>query len=68
MQLIATTHDLTELCHRLATHSYITVDTEFLRETTFWPMLCVVQLASEDEAAAVDARSPKASTWRRFSR
>ena len=55
MQLIATTQDLTELCHRLATHPYITVDTEFLRETTFWPKLCVVQLASEDEAAAVDA-------------
>ena len=55
MNLIATTHDLTELCHRLASHPYITVDTEFLRETTFWPRLCVVQLASEDEAAAVDA-------------
>ncbi len=55
MKLIDTTHDLTELCSRLATQSYITVDTEFLRETTFWPMLCVVQLASEDEAAAVDA-------------
>ena len=55
MHLIDTTHDLTELCHRLAAHPYITVDTEFLRETTFWPKLCVVQLASEDEAAAVDA-------------
>ena len=55
MNLIATTQDLTDLCHRLATHSYITVDTEFLRETTFWPKLCVVQLASEDEAVAVDA-------------
>ena len=55
MKLIDTTHDLTELCARLATHAYITVDTEFLRETTFWPMLCVVQLASEHEAAAVDA-------------
>ena len=55
MNLISTTHDLTELCHRLAAHAYITVDTEFLRETTFWPKLCVVQLASEDEAVAVDA-------------
>ncbi|MDR3461776.1 MAG: ribonuclease D, partial [Beijerinckiaceae bacterium] len=42
-------------CQRLAAHPYVTVDTEFLRETTFWPKLCVVQLASEDEAAAVDA-------------
>ena len=55
MKLIDTTHDLAALCSRLATHPYITVDTEFLRETTFWPMLCVVQLASDDEAAAVDA-------------
>jgi ribonuclease D len=55
MTLITTTADLTALCDRLAKHPYITVDTEFLRETTFWPKLCVVQLASEDEAAAVDA-------------
>lgn len=55
MTLIATTQELTELCRRLAEHPYITVDTEFLRETTFWPKLCVVQLASEDEAVAVDA-------------
>ncbi|MGD0633313.1 MAG: ribonuclease D [Beijerinckiaceae bacterium] len=55
MTLVATTQDLAELCQRLATHPYVTVDTEFLRETTFWPKLCVVQLASVDEAAAVDA-------------
>ena len=58
MHLIATTQELTDLCHRLAAHPYITVDTEFLRETTFWPKLCVVQLASEDEAVAVDALAP----------
>lgn len=55
MTLIASTEALTALCQRLATHSYVTVDTEFLRETTFWPKLCVVQLASDEEAAAVDA-------------
>ncbi len=55
MSLIATTRELTEICRRLAAHPFITVDTEFLRETTFWPKLCVVQLASVDEAAAVDA-------------
>jgi ribonuclease D len=42
----------------MARHDYITVDTEFHRETTFWPILCVVQLASEDEALAIDALSP----------
>lgn len=55
MKLIATTQDLTDVCRRLAAHPFITVDTEFLRETTFWPKLCVVQLASSDEAVAVDA-------------
>lgn len=55
MTLIATTRDLCDLCDRLARHSFVTVDTEFLRETTFWPKLCVVQLASDDEAVAVDA-------------
>ena len=55
MALIATTRELTDLCHRLANFPYVTVDTEFLRETTFWPKLCVVQLASDDEAVAVDA-------------
>ena len=55
MTLISTTLDLSALCKRLAAHPYVTVDTEFLRETTFWPKLCVVQLASDDEAVAIDA-------------
>lgn len=55
MSLITTTDDLAALCSRLATHPYVTVDTEFMRETTFWPKLCVIQLASDDEAAAIDA-------------
>jgi ribonuclease D len=55
MSLITTTQELAEVCTRLARHPYLTVDTEFLRETTFWPKLCVVQLASDEEAVAVDA-------------
>jgi ribonuclease D len=55
MSLITTSTDLAALCTRLSAHPYVTVDTEFLRETTFWPKLCVIQLASEDEAAAIDA-------------
>ena len=43
------------LCKRLAQHPFVTVDTEFLRETTFWPKVCVIQLASPEEAAAIDA-------------
>jgi ribonuclease D len=55
MSLITKTRDMAEVCQRLARHRYVTVDTEFLRETTFWPKLCVVQIASEDEAVAIDA-------------
>ena len=46
MDLITTTADLAAVCDRLAGHPIITVDTEFLRETTYYPLLCVVQMAS----------------------
>jgi ribonuclease D len=55
MELITTTGDLARTCERLAAHPVITVDTEFLRETTYYPLLCVVQMASPDEAVIVDA-------------
>jgi ribonuclease D len=58
MDLIESTKDLAAACQRLSRHSFVTVDTEFLRETTFWPQLCVVQVASDDEALAIDALSP----------
>src|SRR6516162_11300579 len=55
MDLITTTSELEAACERLAKHPVITVDTEFLRETTYYPLLCVVQMASPDEAIVVDA-------------
>src|SRR6187200_1282905 len=55
MSLITTTSDLADACARLAKHPFITVDTEFLRETTYYPKLCVIQVASADEAIVVDA-------------
>jgi ribonuclease D len=55
MDLISTTAELTAFCDRLAKHRVITVDTEFLRETTYYPLLCVVQMASADEGAVIDA-------------
>jgi ribonuclease D len=55
MHLITETGDLAAACARLARHPYVTVDTEFLRETTFWPRLCVVQMAGPDEAVVIDA-------------
>jgi ribonuclease D len=55
MDLITTTAELTSVCARFAKYPVITVDTEFLRETTYYPLLCVIQLASPDEAIAIDA-------------
>ncbi|GLR88714.1 ribonuclease D [Bradyrhizobium iriomotense] len=55
MDLITTTADLAAACSRLAEHPVITVDTEFLRETTYYPLLCVVQMASPQEAVVIDA-------------
>jgi ribonuclease D len=58
MDLITTTSDLAAACSRLAQHKVITVDTEFLRETTYYPLLCVVQMASAEEAVVIDTLSP----------
>lgn len=55
MDVITTTQELASACKRLAAHDYVTVDTEFLRETTFWPKLCVIQMAGPDTAVIVDA-------------
>ncbi len=55
MDLVTTTSALEEACDRLGRHPFVTVDTEFLRESTFWPKLCVVQMAGPDEAVVVDA-------------
>src|SRR5258708_12657902 len=54
MHLITTTSELAAVCARLAKHNVITVDTEFLRETTYYPLLCVVQMASAEEAVVID--------------
>jgi ribonuclease D len=55
---ITTTRDLAAACARLARHPFVTVDTEFLRETTYYPLLCVAQIASADEAIVIDALAP----------
>lgn len=53
--LISTTHALDAVCERMRGETFVTVDTEFMREKTYWPELCVVQLASESEVAVIDA-------------
>ena len=54
MKPIDSTEELSAACARLAHHPFITIDTEFIRETTFWPELCLVQVASADEALLID--------------
>jgi ribonuclease D len=56
--LITATDALDALCTRLRAESFVTVDTEFMRERTYWPELCVVQLASDTDVAVVDALAP----------
>jgi ribonuclease D len=58
MSLIADTASLAAFCHRLQGVPYITVDTEFVREKTYWPQLCLVQVAGPDEAWAIDPLAP----------
>ncbi|HEX4111370.1 MAG TPA: ribonuclease D [Stellaceae bacterium] len=55
---ITTTAELAAACRRMAAHPFVTVDTEFLRETTYYPLLCVAQMASPDEALVIDALAP----------
>jgi ribonuclease D len=59
MQPITTTGELADTCARLAEHPFVTVDTEFLRESTYYPKLCVAQMASTEEAVVVDALAPE---------
>jgi ribonuclease D len=58
MQPITTKSELAAVCRRMAAHPFVTVDTEFLRETTYYPLLCVAQMASPDEAVVIDALAP----------
>lgn len=54
MKLVVQTDDLAAFCTAARSHPFVTIDTEFLRETTYWPKLCLVQLATEDDAILVD--------------
>ena len=55
MFLISDSDNLHAFCAKAAESSYVTVDTEFIREKTYWPQLCLVQLAIENTAVAIDA-------------
>jgi ribonuclease D len=59
MNLITTTAALKKACRELAAHDHIAVDTEFMRDVTFWPKLCLIQMAAPgSDVALVDAQAP----------
>jgi ribonuclease D len=55
--LISDSASLAALVDRLSKHPFIAVDTEFMRENTYWPDLCLIQVASPEEAAAIDPKA-----------
>jgi ribonuclease D len=58
VKLITDSGELAEFCARLSAAEFVTVDTEFMRERTYWPRLCLVQLAGADEYAGIDPLAP----------
>ena len=58
MSLITDTAALAAFCGREARSKYLAVDTEFIRDKTYWPRLCLVQIAGAHDAVAVDALAP----------
>ena len=58
MTLVSDSRAVGELCRRLAEEPYVCVDTEFMRERTYYSRLCLVQLAGAHDAVAIDALAP----------
>ncbi|HAD25031.1 MAG TPA: ribonuclease D, partial [Alphaproteobacteria bacterium] len=54
MRVITDTAALSDCCNRLAKAEFITVDTEFIRDKTYWPRLCLIQIAGPEDELIVD--------------
>ena len=58
MEIITTNEALRAVCSRLSKAGFVTVDTEFMRDSTFWPILCLIQLAGPEDEVIVDPLAP----------
>src|SRR5215831_17867288 len=58
MTLIAESGALAAFCRRQHPAEFVAIDTEFMRDKTYWPQLCLVQIAGPEEAAAIDTLAP----------
>jgi ribonuclease D len=58
MDIVTTTAELEALCAALSHDSFIAVDTEFMREQTYWPVLCLIQVAGGERQAIIDPQAP----------
>jgi ribonuclease D len=58
MTIIADNQKLAEFCRLQAGADYVTVDTEFIRDNTYWPQLCLIQIAGSEQAAVIDPLAP----------
>ena len=61
MTLITETSKLIDACERFSRDSFLAIDTEFMRERTYYPQLCLIQIAGKDEAVTVDALATEIS-------
>ncbi|GAB5480956.1 MAG: ribonuclease D [Parasphingorhabdus sp.] len=52
--LLTDSQDIADICERFSTAEFVAVDTEFMRENTYWPILCLIQISDGKEAAAID--------------
>lgn len=61
IKTLTTSSELEKLVEELLSEDFVTIDTEFIRETTYWPQLCLIQIAGQNQAVLIDPLSPNMS-------
>ena len=56
--IVTSSEEVARLCNKLKQEPFVTIDTEFVREKTYWPELCLVQLAGAEDVAVIDTLAP----------